>query len=337
MAKGALAARIGKFLKKREILLVVLIGILVGAVSIRYPSFIGVENFFDILNDTSILVIVSVAQLGVLLLGGIDLSVGSNMALTSIVVASMNASRPDLPMAALIAMSLLLGALLGAFNGALIAYLKIPSIISTLGTISIYRGMTFLYSNGYWINSYQMSDAFKMIPRGVFAGISSLIWYAIAASAVLYVFYNRVKTGREFYAVGGNSEAAGFAGVSVRKIQFLAFVLSGALAGLGGTLYVARYAIAQSGTATGFEFQTVAACVIGGVSTSGGLGNVPGVVLGAIFIGILNNALPVIKLSPFYQMSMQGAVILLAVIFNTLGDRNTKTRIIKRRTFNEAA
>ncbi len=335
MANKSSNQRIIKLLRRRETLLVAIILFLVVAVSLRAPNFIGFENFSDILNDTGILVIVSIAQLGILLLGGIDMSVGSNMALTSIVIASLNVSRPDLPMASLIAISLALGAFLGAFNGFLVAYLKIPSVIATLGTISIYRGMTFLYSNGYWVNSYQMSEAFKMIPRELFLGVSAMLWYAIAVAVLFHLFYNRIKTGREFYAVGGNLEAAGFAGVNVPRIQFLAFTLSGALAGLAGTLYVSRYAIAQSGTASGFEFQTVAACVIGGVSFSGGLGNVPGVVLGALFLGILNNALPVVKVSPFYQMSLQGGIILLAVILNTLGDRNTRTKIIKRRDFHE--
>ncbi len=316
----------------REIPLVLLIITLFLIINIRTPGFISPSNIYKILDDTCILMIIGMAQLLVLLIGGIDLSIGSTMALSGMSVAMLNQYNPDIPILALVAITLLIGAVLGAFNGVLVAYGNIPAIITTLGTINIYRGFTFLLSGGQWVGAHEMTDGFMAIPNTPFLGISSMIWVTVIVIVFLFLFTNYSVRGREIYALGNNETASIFAGIKTKKVKLTSFILSGVLASLAGLLYVTNYASAQNDTATTFELQAVAACVIGGVSITGGIGTVPGVVLGAFFIGIVNNALPVIDLSPFYQMAIHGFVILLAIVSNTLMDRRTERLILQKRS-----
>jgi rhamnose transport system permease protein len=158
-----------------------------------------------------------------------------------------------------------------------------------------------------------------------------MIWIALLAVAAAALFMRSTSSGREIYAFGGNKTAARFAGVSERKVELLVFTASGLLSGLVGVLWVSRYGMAHSETAAGFELQTVAACVLGGVSMSGGSGTVIGVLVGALFFGAINNALTVINFSPFYQMAIQGFVILFAIVANTLIDRRNQMLLVARR------
>jgi rhamnose transport system permease protein len=172
-----------------------------------------------------------------------------------------------------------------------------------------------------------MSDAFKAVPREVVLGLPVLSWVAVLIIGLFYLLMTRTALGRSFYAVGGNPTAAVYVGIDVGRTRFLAFVLSGALAGLSGYLWISRYAVAYVDIASGFELDVVAACVIGGISISGGIGSVGGAVLGALFLGVMKNALPVIGVSPFWQMAISGAVIIIAVAFNARAERK-KGRII---------
>src|SRR6056297_4335215 len=165
--------------KHREIPLGILIILLLLVINVRTPGFLAVDNIYKILDDTSILMIAGMAQLLVLLIGGIDLSIGSTMALSGMSVAMLNQYNPDIPILALVAITLLIGAVLGAFNGVLVAYGNIPAIITTLGTINIYRGFTFLLSGGQWVGAHEMTDGFMAIPNTPFLGISSMIWVTV--------------------------------------------------------------------------------------------------------------------------------------------------------------
>jgi rhamnose transport system permease protein len=213
------------------------------------------------------------------------------------------------------------------FNGILVWALKIPPIVVTLGTMTIYRGIIFLISNGKWVNSHEMSVAFKAFPRSVFLGLPMLSWIAVFAVIVIFLLMTRTTLGRAFYAVGGNPHAAVYAGLNVGRTQFLAYTIAGALAGLTGYLWVSRYAVAYVDIAGGFELTVVAACVIGGVSIAGGIGSVTGAVLGALFLGVINNALPVVNISPFWQLAISGGAIVIAVALNARANR-VKGRVI---------
>lgn len=318
-----------RLIYSREGVLSVIVLAMFFGVGVISPDFISLSNSVSIFNDTSILIMLALGQMLVILTRCIDLSVAANVAFTGMFVAMVNQYFPELSMALLIFLSLFIGALLGAINGLFVWLLKVPSIVITLGTMSIYRGATFLLSDGAWVNSHQMSESFIGLPRYEILSIPVLGWMAVTAIILFFWAMKFSVWGRNFYAAGGNPMAAFYSGVNVGKVQFYAFLVSGTLSGLCGYLWVSRFAVAYVDVANGFELQVIAACVIGGVSIVGGLGTVVGCVIGALFIGVVNNALPIIGVSPFWQMAISGLVIIIAVIANATSGKD-KARIILR-------
>lgn len=318
-----------RLLKNRELLLGLIIIVMIVGFSTRASNFATPGNLANIFNDTSILIILALGQMTVILTKSIDLSVAANLAFTGMAVAMLDAAYPGLPLALLIVLAVVIGAALGAINGFLVWLLQIPPIVVTLGTLTIYRGMAFVLSGGSWVNAHQMTPDFLNLPRLVVLGLPILSWVSIAIVFLIWFVLTRTPFGRSTYAAGGNPTAAVYAGIDIGRARFLAFVLSGALAGLAGYLWVSRYAVAYVDIAAGFELDSVAANVIGGVSIAGGIGTVVGTVLGALFLGVIKNALPVIGISPFAQMAISGIVIVLAVVFNARAERK-KGRIILR-------
>lgn len=316
-----------RLLSSRETLLLLAIGVLLAAIASRFPGFVSPRNLADVFNDTSPLILLAIGQMVVILTKCIDLSVAANLALTGMVVAMINVAAPGVPVAVILLVAVALGALMGMANGLLVWKLGIPPIVVTLGTMTIFRGIIFLISDGKWVNSHEMSAAFKDFPRAEILGLPVLSWIAILAVIVFSVVMTRTSLGRAAYAVGGNPHAATYTGISVGRTQFWAFTLSGALAGLTGYLWVSRYAVSYVDIASGFELDVVAACVIGGISIAGGIGTVGGALLGALFLGVIKNALPVIDVSPFWQLAISGAAIIIAVAVNSRAAR-TKGRII---------
>lgn len=316
-----------RFIASREILLLAAIAVLVALISTRFPSFVTLANLADVFNDTSPLILLAIGQMIVILTKCIDLSVAANLALTGMVVSMINVAAPGVPVSVIIVVAVALGTMMGMVNGLLVWKLDIPPIVVTLGTMTIFRGIIFLISYGKWVNSHEMSAAFKAFPRAEVLGLPMLSWIAIFAVIIFLVVMTRTTLGRAFYAVGGNPHAATYTGISVGKTQFWAFTISGALAGLVGYLWVSRYAVAYVDIAGGFELDVVAACVIGGVSIAGGIGSVGGALLGALFLGVIKNALPVINVSPFWQLAISGSAIIIAVAVNSRANRS-KGRII---------
>lgn len=316
--------------KSREAILAGAILLLVGAIASRFPAFVSPANLANVFNDTAPLIILALGQMVVIVTRCIDLSVAANLALTGMVVAMLNTAMPGLPVPVILAIALALGSAMGLFNGVLVWKLSIPPIVVTLGTMTIYRGIIFVISGGEWINAHEMSDAFKAFPRETFLGLPVLSWIAILVVLFFVVLVGRTALGRAFFAVGGNPHAAVYTGIDVGRTQCAAYVISGALAGLTGYLWVARYAVAYVDIAGGFELEVVAACVIGGISIAGGIGSVGGALLGALFLGIVKNALPVINISPFWQLAISGSAIIIAVAFNATSNR-TKGRVILKK------
>jgi rhamnose transport system permease protein len=288
--------------------------ILMVAVTVRAPSFLTADNFRDILLNISILTIVALAQTMVIITHGIDLSVSSIIGLVAMMVAFVVKQNPELPGLLAVVLGMALGSVLGSFNGLIITYGNVPPIIATLGTLSVYRGLVFFYSQGTWINSFELPAAFKLLSKGTPFGLPNMVIIAIVVAMLVYYFLNYTRTGRDIFAVGSNPDAAQFAGIRKQRIIFLVYLLSGLLSGLAAVLWVSRFESAQTNTGLGFELQTVAASVVGGVSISGGVGTVPGVLLGALLLGIIQNALTLIRISPFWQLAAQGLLILIAVI-----------------------
>jgi len=320
----------GSLFKHREIWLAAAIALMVALVAVRFPAFATPARLLSVFNDYSILIVLALGQMVVILTRSIDLSMASNLAFTGMAVAMTNAAFPEVPVAALIVMALAIGATLGAFNGILVWKLGIPPIVVTLGTLTVFRGATFVLSGGAWVNADRMSASFIALQRGTLLGLPVLSWFAIATIAIFYLLMTRTSLGRSVYAAGVNPTASVYAGIDVGRTKFVAFVISGTVAGLCGYLWVSRFVIASTEVANGYELSIIAACVIGGVSIAGGVGTVAGVVLGALFLGIIGSALPVINVSPFWQLAISGAAIILAVVLNARGEKR-QGRIILRK------
>lgn len=314
-------------LTSRDALLAYAIVVMTAAIAYRFPAFIAPTSLANTFNDTAPLMILVIGQMIVILTKCIDLSVAATLALTGMIAALMDGA--GVPLALVIPSAIALGTVLGMINGLLVWRVGIPSIVVTLGTMTIFRGLIFVMTNGKWVNAHEMSDAFKALPRMAFLGLPLMSWAAIAVILIFAVVMTRSVLGRSFYAVGGNPHAAVYAGIDVGRTQFVAFAISGGLAGLVGYLWVSRYAVAYVDVAGGFELDVVAACVIGGISIAGGIGGVRGAILGCIFLGVIKNALPVIGVSPFWQMAISGTAIVLAVAVNALQNRPKGRLILK--------
>lgn len=323
-----------RILKAREVWLALAILLMLVAITFRAPSFTTPDNLVSIFNDTSILMVLALGQMAVILTRSIDLSIASNVALSGMILALLNHHFPGIPVPVLIAAAPLIGLAFGAINGFLVWKLDIPSIVVTLGTLTIYRGSSFLlsgvFANGKWINAADMTPDFIAVTRIDILGLPLLSWAAIVIAALFYVFMTRTPTGRAIYAIGVNPTGSVYAGFDVGRTKFVAFCISGLLAGFCGYLWVSKFVIASSETAIGYELQVIAACVIGGVSIAGGVGSVGGAILGALFLGIIGRALPVIQISPFWQMAIVGAAIILAVILNARAERRGGRIILKQ-------
>jgi rhamnose transport system permease protein len=311
-------------------MLLAVIGLLVAAIALRSPVFLSPGSLDTLVTDGAILAMMAVAQMLALLTRGIDLSIPANMALVGMVTALLSRAFPEAPVAPIVLLGLALGLALGAINGALVAFVGIPPIVVTLGTMSIYRGLVFVVSGGAWVNAHEFGPAYLAFPNARLLGLTHIVWIAAAAIAAAWLFLAHSRKGRELYALGGNPVAARYVGIDEGRTLLLVYCLTGLASGLAGYLWVARYAVAYTETALGFELQTVAACVIGGVSTSGGRGSVAGALLGAAFLVIILNALPIIDVSPFWQMAVSGAVILAAVVINARAERPAGKVILQR-------
>ncbi len=323
-------SEIRSLLKAREVLLLLAGAVLLALIASRAPNFVTGANLGNVFTDTSILIILAIGQGAVILTRSIDLSVAANLALSGMAAAMIDATYPDLPVIVPILAACGLGLVLGAINGTLVRALGLPSIVVTLGTLTIYRGLAFVLSGGAWVNSFQMSPDFLALPRTVVFGLPLLAWTAILVIVLAILGFRYTAAGRALFAVGGNPVAAVYAGIDPGRAMFRAFCLSGLLAGLCGYLWVSRFAVAYVDLAAGFELDVIAACVIGGVSIAGGIGSVPGIVLGALFLGLIKNALPVVGISPFWQMTISGAVIIAAVTLNARAEKSRGRVILKR-------
>ena len=316
------------FLRNREAALAVIIVAMALLVGLRAPVFLTTGNLLDVINDSSILAILVMGQMVVLLTKGIDLSVASNLALTGMFCAVAGQAFPSLNGVELVLIALVFGGLLGTLNGALITAFDLPPIVVTLGTLSAYRGAIFVLSHGAWMNDQDIHPAIKALPRLHFLGLTGLIWFAMATLLLCWWFFRYRRTGREMYALGGNLSAAAYIGIPIKRRLLQVYGMSGALAGLAGILWVGRYSIAFTELAAGYELTVIAACVIGGISIAGGIGSVMGGLLGVLFTGVINGALPVIHVSPFWQQAISGAVILVAVIVNARSERRSGKQIL---------
>jgi len=324
-------------LKQRETLLAVLIVVLIGIVGMRAPVFVTASSLGNLLTDSTLLIMLALTQMLVIVTRGIDLSVASNLALSGMVAALIGASMPDMPLAVIVLAAMGTGLVLGLVNGYMIGYLSLPPIVVTLGTMSVYRGLVFVLSNGAWVSSHQMPADFIAFPLSRFLGITNLVWIAAIVVGLMWFIARHTRFGRDLYAIGNEPHSARYIGIPSAQRLMWTYGLSGLMAGLCGYLWVARYAVAYTEIAYGFEFTVIAACVIGGINIAGGVGSVSGAVLGALFLAVINNALPVVKVSPFWQSALTGAIILTAVLINARGNKKNSRQILPLHLTNPTA
>jgi rhamnose transport system permease protein len=301
------------------------------AVTISFPSFASPRNLAGLLDDTAILIMLALGQMLVILVRGVDLSIAANLALCGMIAAVFDRAFPGAGIAPVLVLTLVSGAVLGAFNGLLVWKLRLPPIVVTLGTMSIYRGAIYLLSKGAWVNENEMTRGFLAFPRIEFLGLTLLSWLALVIAAIFVMALRRSRVARDLYAAGGNPEAANYSGIDAGRMQFIAYTICGAIAGICGYLWVARFAVAYTDIALGFELSIIAACLIGGVAIAGGVGSAIGVVLGCVFIGIIRSSLPLVGISAFWQMFINGVVILVAVLLSAR-QREFKRTILEART-----
>lgn len=333
MAEKALGRKVNivNISKFRELGLLVFIILLSVLVQFRNPNFMTLENINDMAKNTAILSILAAGMMLVIVTRGIDLSIGATLALSGMISAMMVNAVPALHPILAILIGAIIGVICGAIIGFLIAKASILPIIATLGMMNVYRGLTFMVSKGKWVSAYQMSQGFKSIATGSILGINNLIFIAIIIYIIFYYFVSHTRTGRQIYAVGSNPESAKISGINNENILWLVYSIMGALAGMAGVLWVSKFASAQNDTAMGYEMNVIAACVLGGVNIAGGSGKISGIIMGSLLLGILNNALPLINVSPFWQNAIQGFIILIAVIINALVKRGVDKNNLMRR------
>jgi len=295
--------------------------------ALKEPRLLTASSINSILLWIPMLTIMAVGQMCVIVSRGIDVSVGSILGLSGMVVGLLFKSHPDTNLFAAAGLSLAIGAGLGFLNGAMISWVRIPPVIATLGTLSAYRGLTFLVSKGQQVDAnYIPSSLTGWSMNGPFTiGGVTIPWitvFALLAVALGHLFASRTSLGRNLYAIGSNPEAAHLRGVPVARSVLFAYVVCGALAGFAGILYMSRFGFVNPGSAgQGMELTVIAATVIGGCDVRGGNGNAFGVVLGCILLGTVNVALAVLGIAADWQLLVYGAVILLALGFDALMGR----------------
>ena len=306
----------------RELSIVVFLAAIGAVLLLAAPSFFNAANLNNILVNASYVAIGALGQMAVVLTGQPDISVGSILAVCAMSAGTM--ATAGLPVLVIIALTVLIGVTLGLINGFLVASLGIHSIIVTLGTLGIYRGALLFFTGGAWV--YGLPDGFRWIALGRVFGIDNPIWIAGLAAVLFAAALSRTAWGRSLYAVGSNEEAARLSGLRVNRVLIGAFALNGGLVAIAAMVYATRFSTIQSNIGTGYEFLVITAVVVGGAHIFGGSGTVLGVVLGALLVGITGTVLVFLEVSAFWEQSLHGLFILLAVGFDVVRSRLRRGR-----------
>ena len=283
-------------------------------------SFLTQKNVFNVLRQISSNLFLACGMTMVIILGGIDLSVGSIIALSGCVAAGC-VSRYQMPIMVAIIAGVLLGMLIGMCNGIVISKTTIPAFIVTLATMNIAKGIAYVYTGGSPVRV--VTKQWQFLGAGYIGGIPTPVILLVVVLVVTAIIMNKTKLGRHIYAVGGNAQAAKFSGISTAKVKFLVHTYSGIMAGLAGVVLASRMYSGQPTAGDGAEMDAIAAVVVGGTSMAGGSGKIGGTIIGGLIIGVLNNGLNLMNVNSFWQYVVKGSVILLAVFVDYL--RNKKS------------
>ncbi|WP_290429008.1 ABC transporter permease subunit [Paenibacillus andongensis] len=286
--------------------------LIVVILSVVNGDFLTVGNIFNVLRQISINALIAFGMTFVILTGGIDLSVGSILALSSAFTAGLMASGMNTWLA--VGIGLVGGLVMGAINGLLITKGKVAPFIATLATMTVFRGLTLVYTQGRPITGFK--EDFALLGKGYFLQIPMPIIWMVIAFAVLYIILKHTTFGRRVYALGSNEEATWLSGINTSKVKILVYSISGLLAAISGIILTSRLNSAQPTAGGAFELDAIAAVVLGGTSLSGGRGWIVGTLIGAMIIGVLDNGLNLLNVSSFYQQVVKGIVILIAVLLD---------------------
>lgn len=290
------------------IALIILV-VVIGTIS---PQFRTVNNIFSLLRQSSVNGLIAFGMTFVILTGGIDLSVGAVLALSTVFAASMISVGVPVPVAVII--SLIIGTVLGLISGFLVSKGRLQPFIATLVTMTIYRGITMIYTNGKPISNLGNSEFLRFIGRGELLGIPVPVWILLVTFLIFFFLLKKTVLGRKIYAVGSNQKAAAIAGVNINKIKLFVYSVSGFMSALAGIILLSRLGSAQPVLGIGYELDAIAAVALGGTSLSGGRGRFYGTLIGVLIIAVLNNGLNILGVSSYYQDVAKGIVILIAVL-----------------------
>lgn len=309
---------ITNLLKTRELGILLALALLILYTTIDNPRFLSGQSIRDNLLNTAILAVMATGQAIVVITRNIDLSVGSVLGISAWAVASLMSEHQGLPMIVAILVGLAVGAVAGLLNGVLVRYGKVPALVVTLGTLYIYRGITYQWAGGSQVNADKLPAHFLNFANDNLLGIPWLVLIALIVVGSATLVMRNYRVGRELYAMGSSPQAAELAGIKVARNLLGVFILSGALAGLAGVLFAARFGTVDASAGTGYELNVVAAVVVGGVAVFGGSGTVWGAGLGALLLTVIGSALAVLEINQFWQQAIVGALIILAICADRL-------------------
>ena len=319
-------------LRSRELAVGIVLVLLVLGTTLKSSTFLFSANGWrDLLLTPALLLLLAIGQTVVIITRNVDLSVGSTLGLTAYLTGTVFIDHPGIPVALVFVIGLVFGGLLGVVNGVLVAWGKVPALVITLGTLYIYRGVFLSWAGSNRINASDLPASFNALGTKQVLTIPVLTIIGLVVLAAVGYYLHTARSGRELYAIGSDPEAAVLFGLPIRRRVLAAFVISGALAGLAGVVYTARYGTVSSSAGSGMELQAVGAAVIGGVAIFGGSGTVWGAALGAFLLVTINRALPILGISDFWQQAVVGALIIAAITLDRVLALREARRLVAAR------
>ncbi len=324
--------KVADLLRKRETSILAAFLVMTAVTATVNPDFVfSPDGWRNLLLNPAIYLILAVGEGIVIITKSVDLSVGSVMGLTAFLVGSTYIAWPQMPAVVAFVVGVGFGALLGLFNGGLVAVAKVPGMVITLGTMYVFRGINIMWAGSSRINASQLGPDFLAFGNARWVGIPALTILAVVVLVIAAWYLRNTRSGRELYAIGSAPQAAELYGLPARRRMLVAFVISGAMAGLAGTMFAARYGTIASNAGTGYEMQAIGAAVIGGIAIVGGSGTVIGAAFGAFLLATINSALPVLGIQSFWQRAVVGALIIGAIILDRVLAARQRRRLIAER------
>ena len=320
-----------KVLRSRNTGLILVLALLLVAARFLTPGLFSTYMMISTLQNNAIYALLAVGEFVVILTGGIDISIASELAFVGIICTKLSCDHPGIPGIVFFLLAIVLGALCGALNGFLVGYLHMVPMICTLGTMYIFRGLAFVVSGGEWWFAAKYPKNYRFWAIGKIFDIPLIIWWTVLIMIVIGIFLGYTAPGRRIYAIGTSRESSAVAGIKEPQVTFYAFVICGALAGLAGMLNTANYAIGYYGMGEGFEMTAIAICVLGGTAITGGKGRMDGVAIGVIIMAVVNSFISMIPGMSVWQKALQGSIIIVAVAINYFTERSAARQALKER------